>query len=580
MKKAFSYKLTLLFIALALSVALAFSFSGIKTVSAAEINSPSGYFGGSNQGVQFKDDKLAVSVKNGDTFTIGNALIIDEFELVINVPAAVKSFEITLTSDSYYAGGAFKDASQEKPDTEIQNVLSVDMTTKEIKLNDVSVNAAALAAGDIAIAFATADNVLTATVAGEAVANTDSYYKIKGADKCSAKISAEFAVDGEDAAEIYIVSVDQKVSDGAHAYLQNFVLEDGKIKDVAKPRVAANSLPMVKDGGKLQPVSGYKYSFTFTAYSVFGTVSSDSVYFEKENDTDPIWLENKTVPKNIVFNNDAADIAVKVRSADVEDIETYQIKQAVNRADDNVAPEYLDYASNTEIYEAYAKLVAKAALKDYGEDGVYSIRLGDSYEIPSLENLVSDDLDVYSSLTYTVYYKTPSNESGSTSSMKFTVSEAGDYEFFVAFKDKNGNAMEKDDFYTVDEHDSNIYTPGVNYNAVFTFSVQDDAPLYVNVPVSQGEGYLNTRYSATAFKIQSVSSNVNYTLYYNADANAAADGAGWVKIPQVADITEDYDENGFTFKDVEAISYDGEYGFTPIKKGAYKIECEVTSNNS
>ena len=177
------------------------------------------------------------------------------------------------------------------------------------------------------------------------------------------------------------------------------------------------------------------------------------------------------------------------------------------------------------------------------------------------------------------------------------MSEAGDYEFYVVFKDSNGNAMDREDFYKLDEHDDSkivgiddiaaaiedpmtVVATYKYFPAVFRFTVEDDAPMSVTVPDSQGTGYLNIKYTATAFDIQSSGYNVTYTLSYNADVNATADSEDWIEIPKLADVTDEYNENGFTYSDIESIDYDGDYTFTPVKLGAYKIDCEITSDKS
>ena len=72
----------------------------------------------------------------------------------------------------------------------------------------------------------------------------------------------------------------------------------------------------------------------------------------------------------------------------------------------------------------------------------------------------------------------------------------------------------------------------------------------------------------------------HHLLSYNADVNATADSEGWIKLPSITEITEEYAENGFTYTDISGIAYDGEYAFTPVKLGAYKIDCEITSDKS
>lgn len=589
MKKALSYKFILLFITLALSLALAFSISSVKSAHAAtSISSPDSYFRG-GESLKFEDDNLVATVKSGDSVSVINDLIIDDaaFELVI--PADVKEFTVTLSSESYFVGGAYNEETKEF-DTNIKNVLTVKMAENKVTLNNQEgTPAPALAAGDLTVKFSTTKNVLSAEIGGTVLINDNVYYKIKGADKCAANVSFGFTLnDGIESANVSFKSIDQKQSDGTHAYKQTFELEESTIKSVANPRVAINNLPIKKDdAGNLKVIRGNQYTFSFTTYSVFGNGSTGNVYtvYIDDNGTEGIWVDPSSgTPKSIIFENNAAT-TFSLRTGSLVGLETYSVLAAEERKTaTNTVPKYIDYVGNETVYGWYRELVNKATLKEYtdadGNTSTHSIRLGDTYTIPSLENLVEDDLEVYSNLSYTVYYRTPSNASGTATSLKFTVSEAGEYMFFVVFKDASENEMDKDKFIIVDEYDENDIAFGDFGYAVFTFTINDDAPIAVEAPASQGKGYLNTKYTAAAFDIQSSGNNVTYTLYYNPAENATETTEGWIKIPLLSEITEDYNENGFTYADIEKIDYDGAYTFTPIKKGSYRIDCYVTSDNS
>ena len=561
MKKALSCKLILLLIAFALSLALAFSFYGAQSVHAADVTADnvSAYFSGA-ESFNLDGGNLKATVKgNKNSVNITNKLVVDDLAIEFNVPDAVYSIKVTLNYDSYFVNGAEKDGDFRKL---IENEFTFDVN------------------GNLTVYVSTEDNVVTVKVAGETQTKNDIYYKIKGADKCVAKVGFDFTLaENAESADIIIKSIDQKASDNSGAYKQTFNLEEDKIAAFALPRVAINNLPMKGNGDSLKAIVGTKYSFSFTAYSVFANVSASNLYIESKNDN--VWADpSTTTPKSIIFEQGNGEYEFTVRTDETEFIERYVVETVDRDSDYNTAPEYIDFEENETVYEWYKTLVEKAAKKEYTVDDktiTRSIRLGDSYEIPTLEDLVFDDYDLYSSLTYTVYYKTPSNASGQTSSMKFTVSEAGDYEFYVVFKDLAGETMEKDDFYT--EGDDGIPTYGKYGSAVFTFTVEDDAPISVEAPETQGKGYLNTTYVATEFKILS-GDNETFTLYYNSDKNATATDSGWIELPKLADIKEDYNQDGFTYSDIKTLAYDGKYTFTPVKVGAYMIKCYVSSYNA
>lgn len=559
MKKALSCKIILLFIACALCFALAFSFLTVKTARAADVNNDNitNYFSGA-ESFELTGGNLVASVKKDGkhAVSITNALIVDDLAIELNVPAAVSSFKVILTYDSYFENGAENNETHAF-DKEIK---------KEFTFADNT---------DLTVKIKTADNNLSARINdGAWQEETGLYYKIKGEDKCSATIAFDFTL--TDDCEVTFKSINQKLGDGTDdTYKQTFALTDNKIT-FAKSRVIINDLPIIKIGDDLQPIYGKQYkNLSFNVYSVFGDVSSGDVYVKSESagvSVDPY----STKPTSVIFNNTStADDGLKLCYKDggtEKVLETYKVLAAEDIDNDSTAP---TYESNGEIFTQYRTLVENAAKKEYFDSegaslGTYSIRLGDSYEIPSLKNLVSDNLNVYADLTYTVYYRTPSNANGSTTSLKFTVSEAGKYEFYVIFKDGKGNALEKDDFYKIDGEDDNHIIDGPYKYAVFTFEIKDDAPISVEVPETQGAGYLNTRYVASGFEVLS-GSNVTYTLYYNEKTDAKADSDGWVEVNT---------DNGFTESEIEDIAYDGNYTFTPIKLGSYKIKCEASSGTS
>ena len=559
MKKALSYKLLFLFIACALCFALAFSFLTVKTAHAANVtvtqDNITNYFSGA-ESFNLDGTNLKATVKKEDgkhTVSFTNALIVDDLAIELNVPAEVSSFKVILTYDSYFVNGA-ENTDTHEFDKEIKNEFTFAQT------------------GDLTVEISTDNNVVPIRVGSDNQVKTDIYYKIKGADKCSAKIDFDFTLkDDADIADIAFKSINQKKSDGDD-YKQTFVLDgENKIANFAKPRAIINDLPILKVGGKLKVILGKQYKFSFTAYSVFGNVSSGSIYVV--GDADKKIEVSPYNEKTVVFNNTAdADNGLKLcyKDGDTEIVsETYDVLAAQDSGTNEDAPEYIP--DDDDIYGQYRTLVENAAKKEYDVGDTkeeHSIRLGDTYNIPSLENLVTDNLYPYSDLTYTVYYRTPSNSS-STTSLKFTVSEVGDYKFYVVFKNPSGKEMDKDSFIKDDGSSEEDVFGDLAY-AVFTFTIKDDAPISVEVPETQGAGYVNTKYVASGFEILS-GSNVKYTLYYNADVNAKADAEGWVEVNT---------ENGFTESEIETIAYDGKYTFTPIKVGAYKIKCEVSSGTS
>ena len=570
MNKAKSYKLKLcilFFVASLIASVFMFTLKTNIADAAISVTSPTSYFTGS-AAVAFEDDKVVASVTSDDTVAFKNRLAINNAEFELSIPENLDELKIKLTSDSYFKNGALK-IEAGKLDTSIDNVILISKEKLSLNGKEVTSGNDVLSQGNLKVSLKVTDNVLSVSVGSLTVTNSDEYYKIGGKDKVAAKVEFGFTVSGDSAVKFGIVSVDQNV--GVDGYKQSFELESGKVATIAKPRVSVND-SFLTSGGNV--VKGKMYNLTFSAYSVFGNYTNSSFYLKvSEDDAEKVWLQNSASPKSVSFNE---DVTFTVTNGEV-DAETYSVV-VKDKSSDELAPEY---SASEYALDSYKEAVIKAATADYDLDGIKSVRLGDSVEVPSMENLVSDDLTSYEDLKKTVYYKTPSSSLTTSSDMKITLTEAGDYEFFVIFTDLNGNAIDKDDFYTVDETDENNIIPGAYYDYVFTFHIEDDAPILVT-PNSkkQADGYLNTVYTATDFTVKASGNTTTYTLYYNKTLNATENSDGWIEIPDTSFIGEDYNENGFTYNDLVSLDYDGYLTFTPVKLGTYKIECTVTSDNS
>jgi len=109
------------------------------------------------------------------------------------------------------------------------------------------------------------------------------------------------------------------------------------------------------------------------------------------------------------------------------------------------------------------------------------------------------------------------------------------------------NAMVKDDFYKVEDQE---LVPGAYYNStaqvegavtangfVFRFRIEDDAPLSVEAPGTQANGFSGVRYTASDFDVKASGLKTTYKLYYNASTSATVDESdinwrdNWVEIP-------------------------------------------------
>ena len=219
-------------------------------------------------------------------------------------------------------------------------------------------------------------------------------------------------------------------------------------------------------------------------------------------------------------------------------------------------------------------------MDDYSSNKESYIKLGDVYKVPSLEDFVKDNIVSYSDLEATVYYKTPLEESKTSGSFEIEIESAGEYVFYVAFGDIEGNEMEKDDFFTVDEEDENKITKGVYGDFIFSFHIEDDSAFDIDASKLLGKGYVGKLYSASDFKINASNYTKSYKLFYNANSDAKAEDEGWVEIISSNNIPEGYENDLFSVEDIKKIGYNGNLNFTPDRVGAYKISCSIISDST
>ena len=608
MKSAKSCKIFLLLAAFVAIVASAFLFFDLPVAKAAE--SAQTYVTCVNSSVSFDGDgderALVATVKKVGENDVGeitfkNNLVIDDLAIAFGeMSTAIKSVTVTVKTNSYIVTGN-KNA-EGKFDTTIINTIVMTHNGANdwsVKLNDRA--AQAVASEITKLYIAVEDNFIGYGFDGTTYEYEDAaYYKVETIDKTvtSSGIKFDVKVDGDEEQQFKILSVDQKASDVSGDYKQTFKVNDGgAIEKYAKPLVNLNeSFFTRKTDGKYYPVAynGKQYTMSFTVYSFFGgkvseseTATASKVSF-KETAGLSVYSSKK-----IQLNVSSADIAAHNNVIDVGvgfdanagyiDFNSYGI-EVVNKADDDTAPEYYTIADNLEAIESF-----EAALKDkytaVTDNVEHSVVLGNDLELPSLKSLVYDDTSSYAEMKYTVrYYGPDSSTTGSSSSLKFNLGSAGVYTFYVSFKDANGNEMDSDDFFEIDGTDYIFGTYGAGgveaANYVFRFKVDDDAPITLDAPseASIGKGYVGTKYSASGFNIKASGFNTTYSLYYNPNKNADELSGGWVAVPAASDVTdEDYNENGYTYGDIQSIAYDGSLQFKPDKEGAYKITCTVSS---
>lgn len=518
------------------AIAIGLSFTAVRA-SAAEV-STSDYFKITGSGsTVYDEDYLVLNLDKGSTAEFKRELVLDDFAITVYTTGGA---DFTVTYDSaIVTGNKVTDGEKVTYETEV---------TKTVKLKNEGET----------IKISVEDGAL----------------KIDGTAYYDAKIFGGHAVGTigfaatENDAKINIISIDQKASSKTDDYKQTFVIEDG-----ATAPTAAKSIVLLNDsiyncanGVDIMKVKGQKLSVSFTEYSVMASSKSSSSFkAAKVNEDDNVYLWDSGKYVSV----DSIDEVVTLNIVSGEDIcGSFTMMGA---KEDTTAPDYAEVTDET--LESFKAALLEATYDEYDgkscdENGErYCIRIGSSkyLTIPSMENFVIDDLSTYSEMSYTVWYCNNDSSWTSYSGLKVPVASEGTYKFFVLFKDKKGNAMEKSDFL---DDDGNIIEGMEKY--VFEFSIVNNAPLSVT-STSQENAYKGISYTASSFSISAKDYEVEYALYYSADGES-----GWEEITAASELEEGTDE----YKKYSGYAYDGSLTFTPVKLGYYKIDATVYENGT
>lgn len=170
-------------------------------------------------------------------------------------------------------------------------------------------------------------------------------------------------------------------------------------------------------------------------------------------------------------------------------------------------------AEGEALFEAYQDKVTEAA------EGVYAGSNSYVY-LPSLRGLVKDDDTGYKSLKFSIYYKTESSDSASSSTsltydnLRIAVETAGMYEFKILATDKVGNSM----YYYVDGYKTKVTSDTIwDIDAIpsFTFSVSNNGLSIEDDDNTVETGYIDVTYSVSDFTVTGVGTPTSeWALYF------------------------------------------------------------------
>ncbi len=568
MKIAKSYKIiTVLLLAFVLSLSVAFGAMNTPVVKADDEVQATNFVElttGLTASIS-NDGAIVANVKENDSIRIKNRLVVSDLGLELSVPDGLMA-KIIISADSYYvhgnknANGGF--------DKVIKNEIEV-------------VGSGAKQTVQISVV----NNAFTAS--GATVKTTGDYYKVKQiAGMVAGSVEIVFEGTATDATKNFeLYSIDQKVNGGNAEYKQSFKLNaEGQLENVARPRVLIAdkfytqtakgqfvAKRLVSHGGNYETIST-------TVYSVNGKATAKDVYLSGV-ETDVALESGTDKPTKIAFKKAGSAINFNL-VIDGAVCETISVN--VLESDTKSAPVY---KYDEQAVEGFKEALKEQYQKVDENNNVTSVPLGSTLKIPSMEDLVFDDVTPYDKLSVTTYFK--ARTESSTTKLEFDLDEVSNYLFFVAFADDSGNAMKKDDFMKEDSSTGEItygkYGDANNEgNFIFSFVINDDADIIVKAGIKKGTGYRGVKYTATKFIIDAGGCTTQYKLFFNSSIGATEETNGWREIPKASSVkNETYvSPDGFNFNQIKAFAYDGNLTFVPTEVGTYMIECTATSDVS
>ena len=255
---------------------------------------------------------------------------------------------------------------------------------------------------------------------------------------------------------------------------------------------------------------------------------------------------------------------------------------------------------------AYQEEVRKASRRTDetgAEVGSIQVGTGAYFYIPSLKAYVTDATCGYNDMDFTVYYKTKSSDTqtttGSYDDLSIELTTAGEYLFRIVPTNAAGKAQtgifetgEGTGKYKAGEIDSTNVWDAVNL-VTFSFKVSYEGPS-IEDPEDDEIGYVDVVYTVEDFEIIALSGDkTEYALYrfeFNAGATAGSvneilaaekeDGTNslgtWVKVNEKDETLDDDDENNDNAYEWNPSS---SLSFVPQEMGFYKVEVKVASAN-
>ncbi len=573
--------------------------------------------GDNNDLLRFSPEEKATE-KDGKWVVEGafkNKVAINDLAMNLKLSSNLSSVEFTLVTAPYIASGNpyVDDKGTADPKDDVDAVAKE--VENSVKFVNNGSNFKVVANGQdtpytvdtniFLLKTSVADGELTLDIAGNTLTENRTEKLVECQDKTMATVKVKFEYASKPTATDAGVSfeyIDQAVTataNGNDALKQAFEVDANGALKITKGFVIdlnAETTGCKIDGDKLTLIKNVNYTIKYDSYRLNGGGTPVVKLITKDTATGEACAVNAEDKKitfvkngtgyNIAINDNAKDLAtyiVDVVDADKFYKDDYATEQAYKNDVYNNAPEYIDDVNALKSFQVAVNDATQTEYEVGGNKVKKSIRVGSGkyLNLPSMANIVTDNVNGYGTLDATVYYMNVDTDSAwsTYSGLKVPVKKAGEYKFFVVFADDYGNTIdaEKNDYnetsgeYFYEKDDNGVITINPNYEKfIFTFEVEDDAPIIVSAG-NNSNWYTGVKNTAASFSIEASDERVvTYKLEYKV-------GDEWKEIKTYAN---DYDDYGyFTAEEIQAIGYDGTLTFTPNKAGTYKITCTVNQTN-
>ena len=205
---------------------------------------------------------------------------------------------------------------------------------------------------------------------------------------------------------------------------------------------------------------------------------------------------------------------------------TKQVKLEITNDVSNLK---LSYKLGADDIKAYQDEVAKTV-----GTGESALKIGDTFTIPTFEDILNISNLAYISLNKTVHYAASGATYYSTATSTFEITTVGTYKFYATFETEYTGAVDT----------SVLVIP------TFTFEIKGAKPTVKSDSTYQEKGYINLKYDVKGIEVTGNDVDATYTLQYRENQTDE-----W----QTA--SEEYDKS--------------KHSFTPTKEGYYRVKVDV-----